>query len=166
MRSPSAGTASHDANRVHFVAKAGQPTRRSRLRPRYRRQQTPTMQLVQAVQVLVHSRLVFERAERVVFTHATSSVSLGQDPTLLPSTSEPVYRPPHSLGAGATVAYATGIHDAYAILARIVGRPCVLRRSEICRWTATSRYQRHVISGLMMYQRRNENASNIIHTPS
>ena len=48
QRASSTNSTSRDAPRVRPVVRPDQPSRRSRLRPRYRRHQTPTMQLVQA----------------------------------------------------------------------------------------------------------------------
>ena len=54
-RDTSTVSASRDAQRVPPVVRQGstRPSRRSGLRPRYRRHQTPTAQLIQAVQALI-----------------------------------------------------------------------------------------------------------------
>ena len=129
-RNTSNTSASRDAQRVPTVMRqeSTRPSRRSRLRPRYRRHQTPTTRLIQAVQALiVQSRLVLERVERSLPLDPSSSPSSSSN---LPSTSselrrssptveapEHTYHPPPGLGPGATIAYIRGVHDAYRILA-------------------------------------------------
>ena len=102
------------------------PSRRSGLRPRYRRHQTPTAQLIQAVQALiVQSRLVLERVERSLPLNPSSSSSSESTTTSRTNRQlgpfveapEPDYHPPPGLGPGATMAYASGVHDACHVFA-------------------------------------------------
>ena len=122
-QSSTSQAAPRDARSVHSVARAGQPSRRSGLRPRYRRRQTPTMQLVRAVQDLtVKSRLVLIRMDQILGAcsqPADRPVYVDAYPTLWQTrlSHAPIYCPPSDLGPGSGVAYSKGVWDAYNYLA-------------------------------------------------